>query len=162
MASTFLGSRPPSSIFSIGKLSPPITSPQPPLLPPSSTWKNPCDFIGFTWINLLPSESPGKLNGNPLQYSCLKNPVDGGAWWATVHRVAKSWIRLSDFTFTLDKSRIISPSQSPQLNHIFKVSFAMQSNIFAFLRIRVWTSGGGGVLTLPTTISKCWADWQGQ
>ena len=106
--------------------------------------------------------SPAEGNGNPLQYSCLKNPVDGGAWWATVHRVAKSWIRLSDFTFTLDKSRIISPSHSPQLNHIFKVSFAMQSNIFAFLRIRVWTSGGGGVLTLPTTISKCWADWQGQ
>ena len=35
--------------------------------------------------------SPGKGNGNPLQYSCLKNPIDGGAWWATVHGVAKSW-----------------------------------------------------------------------
>ena len=39
-------------------------------------------------------------NGTPLQYSCLKNPMDGGAWWATVHGVAKSWTRLSDFTFT--------------------------------------------------------------
>ena len=37
-------------------------------------------------------------NGNPLQYSCLENPMDGGAWWATVHGVAKSRIRLSDFT----------------------------------------------------------------
>ena len=42
--------------------------------------------------------SPGEGNGNPLQYSCLENSMDGGAWWATVHGVAKSWTRLSDFT----------------------------------------------------------------
>ena len=41
--------------------------------------------------------SPGERNGNPLQYSCLENPMDQGAWWATVHRVAKSRTRLSDF-----------------------------------------------------------------
>ena len=40
------------------------------------------------------------FNGNPLQYSCLENPMDGGAWWAAVHGVAKSQTRLSDFTFT--------------------------------------------------------------
>ena len=39
-------------------------------------------------------------NGTPLQYSCLENPMDGGAWWAAVHGVAKSRTRLSDFTFT--------------------------------------------------------------
>ena len=39
-------------------------------------------------------------NGTPLQYSCLENPMDGGAWWAAVHGVTKSWTRLSDFTFT--------------------------------------------------------------
>ena len=39
-------------------------------------------------------------NGNPLQYSWLENPMDGEAWWAAVHGVAKSWTRLSDFTFT--------------------------------------------------------------
>ena len=39
-------------------------------------------------------------NGTLLQYSCLENPMDGGAWWATVHGVAKNQIRLSDFTFT--------------------------------------------------------------
>ena len=38
----------------------------------------------------------GEGNGNPLQYSCLENPVDGGAWWATVHGVTKSWTRLSN------------------------------------------------------------------
>ena len=40
----------------------------------------------------------GEGNGTPLQYSCLENPMDGGAWQATVHEVAKSWTRLSDFT----------------------------------------------------------------
>ena len=44
--------------------------------------------------------SPGEGNGNPVQYSCLENPMDRGAWWATVHGVAKSQTRLSDFTFT--------------------------------------------------------------
>ena len=39
-------------------------------------------------------------NGTPLQYSCLENPMDGGAWWAAVHGVANSWTRLRDFTFT--------------------------------------------------------------
>ena len=43
---------------------------------------------------------PGEGNGTPLQYSCLENPMDGGAWWAAFHGVVKSWTRLSDFTFT--------------------------------------------------------------
>ena len=43
----------------------------------------------------------GEGNGNPLQFSCLENPMDRGAWWAAVHGVAKSRIRLSVFTFTL-------------------------------------------------------------
>ena len=40
------------------------------------------------------------LSGSPLQYSCLANPVDRGAWWAAAHGVAGSQTRLSDFTFT--------------------------------------------------------------
>ena len=42
----------------------------------------------------------GEGSGTPLQYSCLANPMEGGAWWAAVHGVAKSQTRLSDFTFT--------------------------------------------------------------
>ena len=42
-----------------------------------------------------PGISPGRGNGNSLQYSCLENPMDRGAWWATVHGVAKSQARLS-------------------------------------------------------------------
>ena len=51
--------------------------------------------------DLIPGSrrSPGEGNGNPLQYSCLENPMDGGAWWVIVHGVTKSWTRLSDFTF---------------------------------------------------------------
>ena len=48
--------------------------------------------------------SPGEGNGNPLQYSCLENPMDRGVWQATVHGVAKSRTRLSDFTFTFQCS----------------------------------------------------------
>ena len=42
--------------------------------------------------------------GNPLQYSCLENPMDGGAWRAAVHGVAEGWTRLRDFTFTFTSS----------------------------------------------------------
>ena len=45
--------------------------------------------------------SPGEGNGNPLQYPCLENPMDGGAWWATVHGVAESRTQLSDFTHSM-------------------------------------------------------------
>ena len=42
----------------------------------------------------------GQINSTPLLYSCLENPMDGGAWYAAAHGVAKSRTRLSDFTFT--------------------------------------------------------------
>ena len=66
-----------------------------------------------TWVPSLVGKIPWRReNGNPLQYSCLENPMDRGAWRATVHGVAKSQTRLSDFTFTLDKFKAIS-SVSP-------------------------------------------------
>ena len=52
-----------------------------------------------TWVQIPGSgRSPGEGNGNPLQYSCLENPMDWGAWWVAVHGVTKSRTRLSDFT----------------------------------------------------------------
>ena len=45
--------------------------------------------------------STSEGNGNPLQYSCLENPMHREAWWATVHGVTKSWTRLNDFTYLL-------------------------------------------------------------
>ena len=53
-------------------------------------------FHSFLWLSSIPF---GESNGTPLQHSCLENPMDRGAWWATVHGVAKSRTRLSDFTF---------------------------------------------------------------
>ena len=49
-------------------------------------------------MSLIPGlgRSPGEGNRNPIQYSCLGSPMDRGAWWATVHRVEKSWTQLSD------------------------------------------------------------------
>ena len=59
----------------------------------STTWEalRSCKFYLFCML---------EVSGTPLQYSCLENPMDGGAWWAAVHGVAKSRTRLSDFTFT--------------------------------------------------------------
>ena len=48
----------------------------------------------------LSTEQNGEGNGTPLQYSCLENPMDAGAWWAAVHGVTTSRTRLSDFAFT--------------------------------------------------------------
>ena len=57
---------------------------------------------GIEPISLMaPALAIGEGNGTPLQYSCLENPMDGGAWWAAVHGVAKIiQTQLSDFTFT--------------------------------------------------------------
>ena len=56
-----------------------------------------CNHVGQLWRTKTYCREG---NGTPLQYSCLENPMDGGAWWAAVHGVTKSRTRLSDFTFT--------------------------------------------------------------
>ena len=56
-----------------------------------------CGRPGFDpWVGKI----PWGRKWQPLQYPCLENPMDGGAWWATVHGVAQGWTRLSDFTFS--------------------------------------------------------------
>ena len=67
-------------------------------LPGGSDGKASACNVGDLGSTLGLGRSPGEGNGSPLQYSCLENPMDGGAWWATVHRVTKSWTRLSDLT----------------------------------------------------------------
>ena len=52
------------------------------------------------YLLALPHGTSRESNGTPLQYSCLENPMDRGAWWAAVHGVTKSQTRLNDFTFT--------------------------------------------------------------
>ena len=72
-------------------------------MPGALVVKNPPANAGDTRdTGLIPGSgrSPGEGNGAPLQYSCLENPMDGGAWRATVHGVAQSEIRLSDLVHT--------------------------------------------------------------
>ena len=78
--------------------------------------------------------SPGEGNGNPLQYSFLEKPMDGGAWWATVHRVAKSQTRLSDYTLTLEICTYVSintHSKCTYLN-VLCLEKMLDKNIFKF------------------------------
>ena len=57
--------------------------------------------IQVMWVRSLGQEDPlEEENGTPLQYSCLKNPMDRGAWWAVVQRVTKRWTELSDLAHT--------------------------------------------------------------
>ena len=66
--------------------------------------------VGHDWVTSL--SWIGEGNGNPLQYSCLENPRDGGAWWAAIYGVAQSWTWL----------KRLSSSSSKVNNHYFKVS----------------------------------------
>ena len=69
-------------------------------------------FCAIFTADLSPSTTAaGEGNGNPLQYSCLENPMDRGTWWATVHRVAKSRTRLSDSAQHVTKSYIFNSFQ---------------------------------------------------
>ena len=58
------------------------------------------NLVTETMSITLTSINNGEGNGTQLQYSCLENPMDGGAWWAEVHGVVKSRTPLRDFTFT--------------------------------------------------------------
>ena len=87
---------------------------------------------------LLPNEQPREGNGIPLQYSCLENPMDGGAQWAAVHGVTKSRTRLSDFTFTFHF-------------HAVEKEMATHSSVLAW---RIPGTGGPG--GLPSMGSHSW------
>ena len=71
----------------------------------------------------------GEGDGTPLQYSCLENPMDGGAWWAAVHGVTKSQTRLSDFTFTFHF-------------HALEKEMATHSSVLAWRIPGTWKPGG--------------------
>ena len=66
--------------------------------PGGSVVKNLPDNAGDVGFILGLGRSPGEGNGNPLQYSCLENPMDRGAYWATVHRVTKGQTRLKQLS----------------------------------------------------------------
>ena len=82
------------------------------------------------WLAVVGS---GEGNGTPLQYCCLENPMDGGAWRAAVHGVAQSRTRLSDFTFTFHF-------------HALEKEMATHSSVLAW-RI-LWTEKPGGLQSM--------------
>ena len=94
-----------------------------------------CKYLGVEWL--------GEGDGTPLQYSCLENPMDGGAYWATVHGVAKSRTRLRNFTFTLHF-------------HALEKEMATHSSVLAW---RIPGMGEpGGLLSMGCTESHNWSD----
>ena len=76
-----------------------------------------------------PRSPSGEGNGNPLQYSCLENPMDRGAWWAAVHGVTKSRTLLSDFTFTFHF-------------HALEKEMATHSSVLVWIILRTAEPGG--------------------
>ena len=86
----------------------------------------------------------GEGNGTPIQYSCLANPMAGGAWWAAVHGVARSWTWLSDFPFTFHF-------------HALEKAMAAHSSVLAW-RIP-GTGEPGGLLSLGShRVGHDWSD----
>ena len=100
--------------------------------------KNGLDNINLTRI-------PGEGNGNPLQYSCLENLMDGGAWWATVHGVAKSQTWLSDFTN--QNSFQPAPGQGGELS----LQFGAETGLFQEFSS---AQNGAGMWSILWIISK--------
>ena len=86
----------------------------------------------------------GEGNGTPLQYSCLENPMDRGAWWAAVHGVARSWTRLSDFTSTFHF-------------HALEKKMATHSSVLAW-RIPVMGEPGGLPSMGSHRVGHDWSD----
>jgi len=75
--------------------------------------------------------SPGEGHSDPLQYSCPENPMDRGEWWATVHRVAKSWTGLSNFTFTFQSNVIYCDEETLLFHFLCCLSLFLSPPLFS-------------------------------
>ena len=103
-------------------------------------------------LGLIPGlgRSPGEGNSNPLRYSCLENPMDGGAWWATVHGVAKSQTRLSDFTYSAIISRVTMHSLDVLLSRLEPLCCSMSGSLLLLDLHTDFSGGRSGGLVLPS------------
>jgi len=88
------------------------------------------------FLNNDNSKNIGESDGTPLQYSCLENPTEGGAWWAVAHGVAKSRTRLNDFTFTFQF-------------HALEKAMATHSSVLAWRILGTGEPGGLPSMGLP-------------
>ena len=95
--------------------------------------------------------SPGEGNYNPLQNSCLENPMKEGTLWATVHRVAKSWTRLSYFTSLLWIGMKTDIFQSYGHCWVFQICWHIECSTFTASSFRIWNSSTG-ILSPPLAL----------
>ena len=86
-------------------------------LPGSSVYKESSSSAGQPCLIPGLGRSPGEGNGNSPNYSCLENPMNGGAWRATVHRVTKSQAQMSNFTHSLTDTKNYSVNKSVLSTH---------------------------------------------
>ena len=109
-----------------------------------SDGKEPACNVGDRGLIPGSGRSPGEANGNSLQYSCLENFMDRGAWWARVHGVAKSWTRLK---WLSSSSRLLCPWNSPGRNtgvgfrSLLQEIFPVQVSNPCLLHLLHWQAG---------------------
>ena len=120
--------------------------------------------VGHNWETSLSCIGE---NGNPLQYSCLENPMDRGAWWAAVHGVAKSRTQLSDFTFThwrkWQPTPVFLPGESQGLGSLgglpslgsHRVRHDWSDLATGFLWLNQWGDTQGGRWRTVAPLGRC-------
>ena len=111
----------------------------------NSTWT--VSFHMFKLESRLPGEISitsicrGEGNGIPLQYSCLENPMDGGAWWAAVHGIAKSWTGLKQLSSSSSRyadDTTLMAEREELKNLLMKVRVKKLAQNSAFRKLRSW------------------------
>ena len=107
--------------------------------------------MGDLGSNSGSGRSPGEGNGNPLQYSCLENPMDREAWWATVHVVAKSRTLQSDFTFTFFQYVFLNQF----LINIYVDIYLIYVYIFKIVHLSILTSFSSQLRSHPSSPGQC-------
>ena len=100
--------------------------------------------------------SSGEGNGNPLQYSCLENPMDGGAWWAAVHGVTRSWTRLKQLSSSSSSSSFLHSPTFTSIHHHWKnhQGFQIKSRVFILVTCFLNTFWTPILMFQPYKISK--------
>ena len=112
-------------------------------IPSGSVVKNPPADAGDTRdLGSIPGlrRSPGEGRGNPLQYSCLGNPMDRGAWWAIVHTIAKSQTRLSEHTHEHNGNKLQQIRKYAQ-GILLNVKNRLENSTFSRLKTDRWRRG---------------------